>query len=217
MELNTLIATYPRLYHMAEAGTWPSIKADGLLSTSAVLDKFEFAGAAREAIESAHRPEKITLTKGDKAIVLRDQIPMPEERLLEALVDGTSPQEWYRLINGKVFMWAQQERLLRLLNARYYRKLEHDVLTIDSATLLTNYENRVWLCPMNSGNTLPMPHSRGKATFSRIGAYPIRPRTGGPAKPVVEVVVDYAIPDISSYVVEVRRMKGTTDLGALKL
>ncbi len=35
---------WPRLFHVAEAGSWPSIQAHGLLSTSALLDLFGSAG-----------------------------------------------------------------------------------------------------------------------------------------------------------------------------
>jgi hypothetical protein len=61
---------------------------------------------------------------------------------------------------------------------------------------------------MNSGNTWPMPHRRGIDSFRRIPDYPAK-RSGKPIKPVVELVVDYAVPNIAEYVVEVRRMQGS--------
>lgn len=57
-----LAARFPRLFHMAEAGSWPSIQRHGLLSTSALIDLFEVKGARREALEARHRPESVTLT-----------------------------------------------------------------------------------------------------------------------------------------------------------
>lgn len=215
MELNDLIKRYPRLYHMAERDAWPSIKANGLLSTSAVLDRFGVNGADRAALENGHRPEKVRVGPDDLGIVLRDQKPMRPSRLQEALIDGTTPEQWYKFLNGRVFMWAQEERLFGLLGARDYRKLEHDVLTIDSKPLLTAYQDAIWLCRMNSGNTFPVPHPRGMDDFKRIAGYPASTRSGAPHKEVVEIVVDYSIPDIAQYVLEVRRMKGTTVLGQL--
>lgn len=50
-----LLSRYPVLYHMAEDGSWESIKRLGLLSTTALLDKFGVE--ERFAIESARRPE----------------------------------------------------------------------------------------------------------------------------------------------------------------
>jgi hypothetical protein len=207
MDLNKLIELHPRFYHMAEVGTWPSIKANGLLSTSAVLDRFGIIGKAREVFEDEHRPTKMTVGPGIGGVVLRDQKPMAPDRLVKALSDGTTPREWYRLLNGMVFMWARQERLHGLLGARSYRALEHDVLTIDSQRLLNSYASRAWLCHMNSGNTFPYPQPRGKELFKRIPNYPSK-KNGKPAKDIVEVVIDYSVPDIRDFVVNVQRMRG---------
>ena len=202
---------------MAERGTWPSIKANGLLSTTAVLDRFKVNGAERLALEEGHRPEKVMVGPAESGVVLRDQKPMRPSRLEDALIDGTTPEQWYKFLNGRVFMWAEERRLFGLLGARDYRSLEHDVLTIDAEALLTKYENSVWLCRMNSGNTWPVPHPRGMDDFKRISDYPTKVRSGVPYKEVVEVVVDYSVPDIAEYVVEVRRMQGRTVLGQLPL
>ena len=45
-----LIELYPRLYHMAHAGSWPMIQRHGLLSTTALLDLFEIGGERRFAL-----------------------------------------------------------------------------------------------------------------------------------------------------------------------
>ena len=42
------VRRYPRLYHMAQVGSWPSIERNGLLSTSALLDLFQIKGEARK-------------------------------------------------------------------------------------------------------------------------------------------------------------------------
>jgi hypothetical protein len=207
MDVKTLIELHPRFYHMAEGGTWPNIKANGLLSTAAVLDRFGISGKAREVFEDEHRPTKMAVGPANGGIVLRDQKPMAPDRLVKALSDGTSPREWYRRLNGMVFMWARQERLYGLLGARSYRALEHDVLTIDSQRLLKSYASRAWLCHMNSGNTFPYPQPRGKDLFKRIPNYPSK-KNGKPAKDIVEVVVDYSVPDIRNFVVNVQRMRG---------
>ena len=172
MDLRDLIERYPRLYHMAERDAWPSIKANGLLSTSAVLDRFAVNGVRRKELEDSHRGEKIFVGPDSSRIVLRDQKPMTPSRLRYALIDGTTPEQWYTFLNGRVFMWAREERLFGLLGARSYRTHEHDVLTIDAEPLLTKYEQTVWLCRMNSGNTWPVPHERGLDDFKRIGVNP---------------------------------------------
>lgn len=209
MDVEKLIEIYPRLYHMAEAGSWPSIAHRGLMSASAVLDHFGVGGKDRLRYEGVQRREKMMVLPGQPGqIVLRDQKPMPPERLRRALTDGTTPAEWYQLINEKVFFWAEEHRLLGLLGARDYRHLEHDVLTIDSAPFIRAHAAQIWLCHMNSGNTWPIPHARGTDVFKRILDYPTNSR-GNPTKPVVELVVDHCVPDITRFVIEVRRMRGS--------
>jgi hypothetical protein len=216
VDVEIFIARYPRLFHMAEANTWPSIRKRGLLSTTAALEHLEIVGPERARLESKHRPEKVTLGNGARQIVLRDQKPMEPERLRQALVDGTTVNDWYRLINGKVFFWAEESRLLRLLNARHYRDLTHDVITVDTASLVGKYEEEIRLSHMNSGNTLPVPHPRGIDLFKTIAAYPTSGRGSRPAKEVVEVVVNYSVPDIASHVIGLRQMRGETVIRNLK-
>lgn len=211
MQLEKLLQRYPFVYHMAEVGMWPSIQQRGLLSTSASLDALGIAGAQRTALESAYRPEMSHLRPGGPDdIVLRDQRPMPPSRLVQALPDGVTTEQWYRLINGKVFFWVSPERLGRLL--RSYGASQHDVLRVDTASLLDAHSARTWLCHMNSGNTLPIPHYRDETIFKRIPDYPVN-RVGTPLKEVVELVVDYSVPDIANHVIDVTRVQGDAQLG----
>ncbi|WP_082100805.1 DUF7002 family protein [Pseudomonas syringae pv. coryli] len=209
MKVQKLIEAYPEIYHMAEVDTWPSIKQIGLLSASAALTYHAIANPTRFQLESSHRPQKVCLTStGHPNIVLRDQKPMNDARLMTALQGSATPQQWYELLNSKVFFWAEHHRLEGLLNARAYKNLEHDVLTIDTRSLLNDYENHTWLCHMNSGNTFPYATARTPAIFQTIANYPSK-RDGTPAKDVVEVVIENSIPNISQYVTQVRRMKGS--------
>lgn len=217
MDVNNLIARYPRLYHMAEDGTWPSIREIGLLSASAILDRFGYEGEKRFALESMQRPEKVIVKDAAKnGIVLRDQKPMNDDRLNMALQDGLRPREWYEIINRRVFFWAKEERLFGLLEARHYRALPHHVLTIDTESLVKAHQHNIWLCHMNSGNTFPIPHQRGANTFQSISDYPSK-GNGAPVREVVELTVGYKVEDIAKHVLEIRRMQGTKVLGIIDL
>ncbi|MEG9861289.1 MAG: hypothetical protein V6Z81_02105 [Parvularculales bacterium] len=46
-ELEELIENCPKLYHMAERGSWSSIEKQGLFSTSALLDLYGYTGEER--------------------------------------------------------------------------------------------------------------------------------------------------------------------------
>jgi hypothetical protein len=66
--------------------------------------------------------------RGFSEAVVRDQIPMTDNGLIHYLPSHTSPLQWDKLLNNKVFFWVTRDRLLRLLNAGAYRLKEHDVL-----------------------------------------------------------------------------------------
>lgn len=195
---------------MAALGSWPSIKERGLLSTSALLDKYNVTGQLRHEIEEERRGKSVVLNYGElPPAVVRDQLPMTDGGLLRCLPKHLSPAGWYKILNQKTFFWLTQDRLKRLLNAGTYRNTAHDVLEVSTQGLLDNYYDKIWFCPMNSGNTKPMPHQRDENTFRRIPDYPYsdwRPkRTRG--ERVVEFVVDYGVPDIDKYVTRVVEMQ----------
>jgi hypothetical protein len=217
-ELDELQADCPTLYHMAERESWSSIKKSGLLSTSALLDRYGIAGAEREVIEAQRRPKSYVLEKKVLGrVVVRDQLPMDGTGLTRCLEDSLSPGDWYRTLNTKVFFWFTRSRLLRLLCAGAYRDSEHDVLELDARSLVKANREKIWLCPMNSGCTKPFPHPRGVTTFRRVDDYPYarwkakRPR----GERVVELAVDYAVPNIIKFVRRVVRMKGDKELEIL--
>ena len=206
MKVEELNEHYPFLYHMAETGTWAAIKRHGLLSTSALLDLFEIHGDRRRLIEAERRPQSIPIThpKHGSAII-RDQKPMNETALLKCLQDGITPSQWYQILNKRVFFWLSRERLDRLLSARAYKNKQHCVLTLKTEELLSNHAAEVTLSPINSGATLYTPQPRGKDTFLRIKDYPFDTWLDkrGIENAVVELVVDYAVPDAHEYVLRV--------------
>jgi hypothetical protein len=196
---------------MAEAGTWPSIRERGLLSTSALLDLYGIGGKARTQIESCRRPECVTIEHHIYGpAVIRDQKPMSEKALRKCL-KGMTPTQWYRLLNSKVFFWLTAERIARLLSARAYRDREHTVLTVDTAILLQNHEADVTLSPINSGSTVYNPQPRGANTFLSLANYPFETwrRKRGRTTAIAELAVTRDVADISKMVVRVERRKKT--------
>lgn len=202
MELERLISRYPTLYHMAEDGSWESIWRHGLLSTSALLDRFEIEGEERLAIESAHRPEIVRVEHPEHGVALvRDNKPM-QEKSLERCLYGMTPREWYEHLNRRVFFWVERERLLKLLGARAYRDRPHLVLEVDAAALLERHAERASLSPINSGATFALgPAPRGPDTFRRVADHP-------EDEPIVELSVEYSVPDIAALTLRVGRWWG---------
>ncbi len=201
-----MVSRYPTLYHMAEDGSWESIQRHGLLSTSALLDRFEIEDEQRFAIESACRPEIVCVEHPEHGTALvRDNKPMQEKALERCLLEMT-PREWYEHLNRRVFFWVERKRLLKLLGARAYRDRPHLVLEVETAGLLKRHGERVLLSPINSGATFALgPAPRGPETFRRIAEHP-------DGKPIVEFSVDYSVPDIGEFTLRVGRWWGTEEL-----
>lgn len=142
--------------------------------------------------------------------MVRDQKTMDDVGLRRCLQDGLCPEDWYRLLNARVFMWMSRARLGRLLAARSYRGLEQDVIELDTAPVVDAYRAAITLSAINSGATRPFPQDRGKGTFSSIEAYPYSRwrRTRRAGERVVEFAVTGGIPDVTRFVRRVVRMRG---------
>ncbi|MBN9063798.1 MAG: hypothetical protein J0H41_15295 [Rhizobiales bacterium] len=218
-ELEELITNCPILYHMAERGSWESIKQYGLLSTSALLDHYAVQPPIRTESESRHRPKSIEVTReGLPRAVVRDQIPMSDAGLKRALPDRISPMDWYELLNAKAFFWLSEERLHKLTNAKAYRDREHDVLEVDTRSLIDAHRDSIWFCPINSGCTKPMPHPRDETIFARIEEYPYahwRERRSRRER-VVELAVDHSVQDIRDHIRRVVVKRGTEVLSVIE-
>jgi uncharacterized protein DUF7002 len=209
MTLDQLLRNYPRVYHMANAGTWESVRERGLLSTTALLDLFGIGGQERYRIESCHRKESIEISHPQYGtVVIRDQAPM-RESALETCLDGIRPRQWYELLNRKTFFWATEARVQTLLKARRYRDDEHIVITIETESLLAQHADRATLSPINSGSTLYNPPLRGAYTFQPITEYPFeqRRKMRGIPNAIAEIAVDYSVPDLVAHTIVVERRR----------
>ncbi|KQO69232.1 hypothetical protein [Methylobacterium sp. Leaf89] len=210
MTVDELVATYPRLWHMAMDGSWTSIQEHGLLSTSALLDLYGYEGAKRRAIELTRRPSSVAIAApGLPGAIVRDQIPMSDSALQKCLLDELKPVDWYRTLNSQCFFWLSRKRLRRLLGARAYRKDPQVVLTLDTAGLVEKHQASILLSPINSGSTIMKPVERGRKTFLPIADYPFDDwkTKRGKSDAVVELVVVGGVPDIRDYVIAVHRVE----------
>jgi hypothetical protein len=200
-----LITIFPKLYHVADGGAWPSIRTHGLLSTSALLDLYGVDGSERSAFESERRGTTMILKRdGQPDVVLRDQTPMSDKALIGCL-DGMTPQQWYEILNAKVFFWTSTQRLQRLVTAKAGRDVAQLVLTVDTRSLLAAHRERMRLSGMNTGSTVRRPLPRGLKTFLPIVDFPYeeRRRTRSPSDALVELVVEGAVPDVMKHLIAV--------------
>lgn len=196
---------------MAADGSWPSIERHGLLSSAALVEAWEVAepGIRSSLLEQRREESRVIEHPVHGAAVIRDQKPMHEPSLAEAL-DGMTASEWYGVLNARVFFFLQRERMLGLLSATSYKKHAHTVLTIDTASLVAAHEGEIELCAINSG--FAQRHNkvrRGRETFQAIGDYqhPVR-EVASKRGDVKELCVLGGVRGIREHVVRVERMRG---------
>lgn len=209
MQVDELIRLYPRLYHVAEAGSWPDISRRGLLTSAQICDLHDVPDADRQTLLTQRRPTKSALDHPlHGRAVLRDQGPLSAAKLAKCLTDDMTVEQWLAALNDRVFFWLQENRLARMLTA--YADQDHDVLTVDTAGLVAVHQARVRLSRINSGSTAYLARPRGPGTFQRIEDYPhpARRRAVAAASDVAELCVLDGVPDIVDHVLRVERRHG---------
>ena len=194
------------LYHMAEAGAWENIQRHGLLSTTALLILFEVSETRRSAIGSEHRKHRVVIRHRDYGCAaIRDQTPMPPGKLELALTD-MDPSEWYKLLNGKVFFWSTESRLISFLQARSHRDRPHDVLTVCTRSLVEQHASEITLSPINSGTVRVPTHKRGSYTFRTIADHTCKTKH----ECYAELAVEGSVPYMERHTLSVDRWMGPT-------
>jgi hypothetical protein len=210
VKADDLIARHPSVFHTADARAWPSIRAQGLLPAAMLLE----ACGARTIQQPRQRrttSQVLTMTDHvDHTVVVRDQLPLKFlDRVLE---NGTSREEYLDILDERCFFWASEERLLRLLHGKMYRKTPQVVLTVNTATLVDAYRDKIELSPYNSGSAhVPTAPKRGKETFQPIDRYDYqgwRQARGRSGDALVEFTVVGPVPDIMDHVSAVRHFPG---------
>lgn len=210
MRTSDLTRLYPEAYHMAADGSWPSIARHGLLSTAALVERWEIASLGiRESLLLQRRPEQVAIEHPEHGVaIVRDHKPIREAALTEALIDMT-PAEWFEVLNERVFFFVQRMRLESLLGA--YKKEPQIVITVDTASLVAAHEEHIELCRINSG--FAQPHNkvpRNRDTFLPIAEYPHpdRKRPSAQGIDLAELTVLGGVSDIADHVIRVERVFG---------
>jgi len=96
LTLAHIASRWPRLFHLTEAGGWEAIREHGLLSTTALPDRFGITGPDRDAIESMRRPQSVQISHAAYGRAwIHDNKPVNAGALRRTLA-GMSEEDWYR-------------------------------------------------------------------------------------------------------------------------
>ena len=206
VDVRELTERYPRLFHLAEAGSAGVISMYGLLPAQEIVSTSALDPEEQAAILSRPRPQMLSIEHPLLGrATLRDQTPLRAHILDRILTDMTA-QQWLSALNERVFFWLHPQRLEQLLTARRNRGRPHDVLVIDTAGLVGAHDGRIRLSAINSGAALyPNAPQRGTQTFQTIADYPFaeRLRRRTPQNAVVELAVSGGVRDIADHLIDV--------------
>ncbi len=206
-----LAAKHPRLYHVTDPDALPGILRHGLLPASDLLTLFEVPGADRRPIERRRRPASVSLTHPLHGnAVITDNLPLSEAALAACLDDGLTPGDWLAILNSRVFFWADEESLARLLGARLNRDRERSVLVLDTLGVAERHGRRMELSAINTGSTIRRPARRGLSTFTPLHRhdYETWRRLRGGLDRIREVTVVGGVDRVSDHLVGHYRVPG---------
>jgi hypothetical protein len=204
--------------HLVDARNWASVQATGLLSARRLMERAYGGQSEQQAPWRRHRAATTVLPDG---VVIRDQRPMPPAVLARCLGDGLTPEDWYELLNSKVFFWLDPDRLNR--QRRACRAAAQLVLTIDAERLLKRYGPIASVSPINLGNAMRAPAWRSATTLVAYDRWVAdgwvdERRPGMNARPnnhrPVELMIDGAVPDVMTYVTSVTPLPADQIAGA---
>lgn len=193
--------TITTAYHLLDARNWASVQQHGLLSTQRLM---EISGADDTA-PRRHRTSGEQLACG---AYIRDQRPMPPSALRRCLRDGLHPEDWFALLNSKVFFWLEPERLNR--QRRACGATAQMVLVVDSERLLATCEAAATVTPINTGNAMRAAAARNLTTFVpyarwRADGWAHEDIAGSRRRPAshrpVELAIAGGIPDMLEFLV----------------
>lgn len=212
MDANKFVDLYPRLYHMAQGGAWPSIQRHGLLSTSAIVDLYNVDSSLRVAIATNVRRESVSLTDPDLGtMTIRDQRPM--KFLDECLEPGASRLAFLSAINTRIFFFPGNSGLYRLMGAKLYRDLPQTVIEFDTRAVVEAFGHVAELAPYNTGSMhVPTAPIRSAAVFKPISEYPYdfweKKRRHSSTEPVSEFTLPYSMPQAEEFVLKAQTWVG---------
>lgn len=159
------------------------------------------------ALRTTLREQRIRNLVLPNGIIIRDQWRIPPRALTRALPPDITPSDWYRFLNGFVFLWPTRERVDRHLPAFEVRPQK--LLVIDAMRLLKEKSEELFLSPINSGNAMRHAAPRSYQLFVPYNEWldkgwptiqeHARPRSTAPA----EIAIKGHLP-LERFLVEVR-------------
>jgi hypothetical protein len=127
---------HPRLYHVTSPGAIVDMVRHGLLPASALLDLFGIVGEQRVRIEAHPRAAEVVIEhRAHGKAVISDNSPLTIAALERCLDDGLRPTDWLKMLNERVFFWADRRDVTQLIEARINRGRARYIFVFETLSL----------------------------------------------------------------------------------
>lgn len=158
MDVKKFQSKRPYLYHLTSDKNLANIlKGKLLLSTKEIVK----LSKTSDEILRRKRPVHITIEKGEIFFHIRDQRPISEKLLSGCLLDGLTLEEYYELLNERVFWWPTIDRLTKHFNRYAFEKPK--IICVKTFELFDINAENIEFSRLNSGALRANSYLDGKA------------------------------------------------------
>lgn len=175
MNIDRFIETHPFLYHLTDSRNFDLIlKHKKLFSTQELVIKSDLEAEFKTSFLRSRRPRHFVLNIDNQQYFIRDQRPISEKNLAKCLTPGWGIEDFYSLLNNRVFFWPTIKRL-QSHYARY--KAENPVIIKVKSSEILTINLHAEYSRLNSGATRSnsylggAPPLRGEGTFLSAEKY----------------------------------------------
>lgn len=195
MDLDSLVARFPRIWHATFPGGWDGIARSGLRSSADLLD-----GAGRGDESRAVRPDDIAVTTADGTATLRAQKPNRKDP--SPYLDALSVEEWWHLVNSRSYFFGNRDDLDKMVDGCLEQGVGQEVIGFETRRLLGPVADAVEVTTVNVG-TFPRASGpvRGRSTFKPLADFT------SPSTKIKDITVTVPITVVDNAVVSVVRME----------
>lgn len=176
MTLEDFLRRCPTLWHVGPPGSWDRVCRHGLRTAQQLIDAADIDAETRRRLTDEPRRHSVELRIGDEAVVLRDQGPLLARKdITPLLAPGMTVADWVRLLNRRVYLFAERPGRDTLTKKYAARHGSQEVITVDPMRLLALAGERVELTDQNTGAIARVGHPyKLWDTFKPVDEFPNR-------------------------------------------
>jgi hypothetical protein len=138
--------------HVGPAGVWEQITNHGFRTAEQLIMEADLTDEERQRLLSTPRRESVLLNVNGEKVTLRDQSPIFARKDLKAALDsGLDVSDWIRLLNQRVYFFADQTSMQKVLDKYVQADGAQDVVWLSPLKLVQTEGIRLQLSSTNTG------------------------------------------------------------------